>query len=196
MSPEHGDGPGVLDRRWSAKVLELGAGLEHAGIPHAFGGAIAMNYHREPRATLDIDVNVFLTEGAEDAGLRALAGVYEIADPVRLRDEIARTGQARTLWEGTYVDLFFANTDFHLSMSRRVDSQPFADGRIMVLSIEDLLVCKAIFDRPKDWVDIEAVVRTKVGDLDYDYMTHWLGQFVSADDPRWDRLDALPRGPR
>lgn len=172
-------------------MIELSAALEHGSIPHAFGGAIAMNYHREPRATLDIDINIFLTEGNEGVGLQVLSSIYAVTDPAGLQDEVARTGQARTLWDGTYVDLFFANTDFHLSMSQRVQRQPFADATIAVLSIEDLLVCKAIFDRPKDWVDIEAVMRTKRSDLDDGYVNEWLGQFVSADDPRWARLDAI-----
>src|SRR5947209_7381077 len=29
-------------------------------IPHAFGGALALAYYAEPRATIDIDLNVFV----------------------------------------------------------------------------------------------------------------------------------------
>lgn len=34
--------------------------LEHAlsGIPHAFGGALALAYYAEPRATIDIDLKI------------------------------------------------------------------------------------------------------------------------------------------
>jgi hypothetical protein len=60
-----------------------------------------------------------------------------------------------------------------------------------VLSIEDLLICKALFDRPKDWVDIEAVAKTRQGDLDRPYLGGWLGRFLPPEDPRLDRIKAI-----
>jgi hypothetical protein len=62
---------------------------------------------------------------------------------------------------------------------------------IPVLSIEDLLICKALFDRSKDWVDIEAVAKTRRGELDRSYINSWLGRFLPADDPRHARIEAL-----
>ena len=38
----------------------LADALEHAGIPYAVGGAIAYGLHAPPRATNDVDLNVFL----------------------------------------------------------------------------------------------------------------------------------------
>lgn len=55
----------------------------------------------------------------------------------------------------------------------------------------DLLICKALFDRSKDWVDIEAVAKTRRGDLDRPYITEWLGRFLPADDPRRARIAAM-----
>ncbi|MBI1843131.1 MAG: hypothetical protein HYR89_00725, partial [Actinobacteria bacterium] len=40
------------------KVLALTCALD--GVPHAFGGALALAYYAEPRATIDIDLNVFV----------------------------------------------------------------------------------------------------------------------------------------
>jgi hypothetical protein len=42
------------------KVPAVHRSLDGAGIHHAFGGAIAFAYHGVPRATADVDVNVFL----------------------------------------------------------------------------------------------------------------------------------------
>jgi len=39
------------------KVVAIDSAL--TGLPHAFGGALALAYYAEPRATVDIDVNVF-----------------------------------------------------------------------------------------------------------------------------------------
>jgi len=40
------------------KILAVDRAFER--VPHAFGGAISLAYHAEPRATIDIDVNVFV----------------------------------------------------------------------------------------------------------------------------------------
>ncbi len=46
------------------RVAALHAALRGAGIPHAFGGALALAFcTAEPRGTQDIDVNVFLPPG-------------------------------------------------------------------------------------------------------------------------------------
>ena len=60
---------------------------------------------------------------------------------------------------------------------------PFADARIRVLSPEHLTVCKAVFDRPKDWVDIEAIHATFDGiawTLDSaQQILPWLGKLLT-----------------
>ena len=97
------------------------------------------------------------------------------------------------MWAGTYVDLFLSNTDFHTAMFERLQHQPFGDRQIPVLSIEDLLICKVLYDRGKDWVDIEAVAATRQAELDYGYMVGWLSEFIDAVDPRHARLADLKR---
>lgn len=176
---------------WDQKVVKLNAALAERGIPYAFGGAIALNYHREPRSTLDIDLNIFLAPEYEDTALAALGDVYDLADQERVGRELRRDGQTRSLWGNTYVDLFLANTDFHAAMAERVQRQPFGETTIPVLSIEDLLICKALYDRTKDWGDIEAVAKTRRGDLDRHHIAGWLDRFLPSDDPRLDRIKAI-----
>ena len=51
----------ALDGQPRRAALRLHAGLESGGIPHAFGGAIALaDWTLEPRGTRDIDVNLFV----------------------------------------------------------------------------------------------------------------------------------------
>lgn len=176
---------------WDQKVIKLNEVLAERDIPYAFGGAIALNYHREPRSTLDIDINIFVPPEREEAVLAAIGDVYKLADHKRVSRDLRRDGQARSSWGDTYVDLFLANTDLHASMAERVQRQPFGDATIPVLSIEDLLICKALFDRAKDWVDIEAVTKTRRGGLDQPYITGWLDRFLPADDPRHGRIAAM-----
>jgi hypothetical protein len=50
-------------------------------------------------------------------------------------------------------------------------------------------VCKAIFNRPKDWLDIEQML-VCVDELDMDEIRGWLDRIVGADDPRRERFRA------
>lgn len=176
---------------WDQKILRLNDELQAHRLPYAFGGAIALNYHREPRSTLDIDINVFVDPGQGQAVLQALQGLYGLEGQERATADLRETGQARTIWGSTFVDLFLANTDFHTSMASRLERQPFGDGEIPVLAIEDLLVCKVLFDRPKDWVDIEAVAKTRHDQLDGEYVQRWLGAFLEPNAPRVLRVAEL-----
>jgi len=91
-------------------------------LPYAFGGAIALNYHREPPSTLDIDINVFVTPEQDAAVLEALGAIYNLEGQERAVGELRQEGQARTLWGDTFVDLFLANTDFHGSMAANMQT--------------------------------------------------------------------------
>lgn len=173
---------------WGEKVLRLADELQARHLPYAFGGAIALNYHREPRSTLDIDINVFVKPEDDDPLVEALSSLYGLEGQERSLQELRQDGQTRTTWGSTFVDLFLANTDFHLSMAERVERQPFGDQQIPVLTIEDLLICKVLFDRPKDWIDIEAVGQTRTTQLDSGYIQHWLKQFLEPGDPRFSRV--------
>ena len=67
---------------------------------------------------------------------------------------------------------------------------PFADGTIRILSPEHLVVCKAVFDRSKDWSDIEQIV---IGEsvLDLGEILGWLQRILDSGDPRIDRIRKL-----
>ncbi len=139
-------------------IVSLHEMLDSAGVPHQFGGAIALAWYRNPRATTDIDVNLTLPpEAAEPVlGLLGLLGVTVTAED---RATIVQDGQARLDWGGSYLDVFFATMDLHLEMAERARLVRFGPVDIPILAPEHLIVCKAIFDRPKDWLDIEEMLR-------------------------------------
>lgn len=170
------------------KLIRLHEALAGAKIPHAFGGALALAYYAEPRATLDIDVNVFRPATDWEQVLDALAplGVKAHADPAPL----LRDSQTRWLWDSTPVDLFFNNDPIHHAMADAIRKVPFAETRIPVLSPEHLLICKVAFDRPKDWIDIEQMIFLQP-DLDRAEIERWIDRMLDVDDPRRARIDEL-----
>jgi len=170
------------------KVLAIHDGLRAARIGHAFGGALALAYYAEPRATIDIDINVFVAPDRHDA-VHAALGPLGVADEV---DEaaLARDGQCRWWWGRTPVDLFFAYDELHDAMRRAARTVPFGDATIPVLAPEHLTVCKAVFDRPKDWLDIEQILVCE-GDLDVPEVERWLTRIAGPEDRRTQRFGEL-----
>ncbi|MGE3074480.1 MAG: hypothetical protein AB7N24_00005, partial [Dehalococcoidia bacterium] len=59
---------------------------------------------------------------------------------------------------------------------------------ITVLSGEDIVVFKVIFNRPLDWRDIERLFGQSTTRIDLEYVTGWLGEILGADDSRIQRL--------
>jgi hypothetical protein len=180
----------VTQRSLAQRIVEIHQAL--AAIPHAFGGALALAYYAEPRATIDIDLNVFVTVDRfpDVAGPLGDLGV-SIDDSVA--ELVRRHGQARAMWEETPIDVFFAYDAFHDVAATARRDVPFAGGEIPILSPEHLIVCKAVFNRAKDWVDIDAMLATEPA-LDVAEIVRWVGRIAGDTDPRFERVAALLAG--
>jgi hypothetical protein len=139
------------------RLFALHDSLRVADVPHAFGGAIALAYcTNEPRGTRDLDVNIFVPAAEALDVLRHLPPEIEIdADA---KQALLRDGQVRLWWLETPVDLFFNNLPFHEVVARGVVEVPLEGRTIPVLDGPSLIVFKAMFDRTKDWADIEEIV--------------------------------------
>jgi hypothetical protein len=159
-------------------------------VPHAFGGALSLAYHAEPRGTIDIDLNVFVSDDrfADVAGPLARLGVA-VADPA-IEELVHRDGQVRVMWDATPIDLFFAYDPFHRSAAAAIQVVPFADVTIPILSADHLVVCKAVFNRPKDWIDISAIVAAETP-IDAAEVLRWVGRIAGDEDPRYERIAAV-----
>ena len=171
------------------KVVAIHEALRAAKIPHAIGGALALAYYGEPRATIDVDINLFISpERWED--------VVEVFSPLGIDTDdfdsqaVLRDGQCRLFWGQNPVDLFFSSVPIHEEMPKQVRRLPFGDTTLPFVAPEHLAVFKAVFGRPKDWVDIEQMLLSTEG-LDVAEIERWLAQMVGEDDPRLKRLAEL-----
>jgi hypothetical protein len=168
------------------KLVALHRALARRRIPHAFGGAIALAYWTlDPRATSDIDVNVFLPAADSERALRALPS--EVDCPDGTVEAIVRDGQVRLWWDETPVDLFFDSIPVHEDAARHRKTVAFARARIPVLGPEELAIFKAMFDRTRDWADIEAMLAAET--LDLDAVRDTLRTLFADDDHRFARLE-------
>lgn len=170
------------------RLVAIHEALAGAGFDHAVGGAIALAVHvREPRFTADIDLNVIADPARPDELLSVLPPDVEIH--ATAADEIRRDGQTRLLWRDptTPLDLFFPqHPTYHRLVADRAELWEFPGASIKVMTATDLMVFKSLFDRSKDWVDIESLVECEAGDAAE--AAEWIAEFVGTDDPRFQRL--------
>lgn len=175
------------------KVVAIDRALDR--LPHAFGGALALAYYAEPRATIDIDINLFVPATAYDDVAGRLAPLGVSVDTSDARATVARDGQVRVFWGRTPLDLFFAYDRFHDAAARHCYRVPFAEVDIPILSATHLTVCKAVFARPKDWLDIETMLGFGTA-VDAAEALRWVARIAGDTDPRYERLAALLTSPR
>lgn len=172
------------------RILTLHRALETHEVAHAFGGAIALAYvTEEPRGTRDIDVNVFVpAERAPDVLQLLPRGIRQLRDTAR---KLAREGQVRLFWDDTPVDLFLNYAPIHEEAARHRRNVPFEGETIPILGPVELAVFKAMFDRLRDWGDIEEMA--KASTLDFDAVRDALVEMVGAEDERVKRLGEVAR---
>ena len=176
------------------KILAIGAAFDAAQIPHAFGGALALAYWATPRATLDIDVNVFTASEQSERVLAVLGALGVVAPSDAERRGLAERGQLRCRWEHVPIDLFFAYDPLHASCRERTLRVPFGAGAsIPILSAEDLAIFKVLFDRAKDWRDLAELLFVLGPDFDAAYALGWLRRILEPKDERLARFEALLR---
>ena len=170
------------------KLFAIHDSLTAAGLPHAFGGAIALAYcTEEPRGTRDLDVNIFVDAAKAEATLSALP------DGVTVTEEniaaVLRDGQARLRWDDIPVDVFLNNMPLHEAVASAVVWVPLERREVPVLDCASLAIFKAFFDRTKDWADLEAIAEATPEDIETAAAT--ITELVGPEDPAVKRLEQL-----
>lgn len=170
------------------KLFAVHDSLMTAGMAHAFGGAIALAYcTEEPRGTRDIDVNIFTDSANAGKALGALPlGVSVTAKDI---ETTKRDGQTRLWWDDTPIDVFLNNHPYHEVVAGGVTWVPLAKREIPVLGCASLVVFKALFNRTRDWGDIEAIAETSPQHINE--ASAALTEMIGADDPICIRLSSL-----
>lgn len=170
------------------QITQLHRELKGADVGHAFGGALALAWCTErARATIDIDINVFVDADHADTVYDALPAAIDVTNADR--DAIRDDGQTRLWWEQTPVDIFFNTTEFHADAANRARIESFAGEEVPFLACRDLAVFKAFFNRTKDWADLEEMHAAR--SLDVEAILGVLVKYLGADDERIERLRSL-----
>jgi hypothetical protein len=172
----------------ATKLFAIHDALSAAGLAHAFGGAIALAYcTEEPRGTRDLDLNIFSDASRAETALAALPDEVSVT-PTDI-ETVAREGQARLWWDDTPIDVFLNNHPFHEAVAGGVTWVLFDQRKIPVLDCASLVVFKALFNRTRDWADIEAVSERSPADIDKAAAV--IEEMLGDGDPIYRRLASL-----
>jgi hypothetical protein len=172
-------------------AVHFAKALQAAHVPYAIGGAIAYGFFGAARGTHDVDINLFVEGDQVRPALTALISAgLEIDEPLSLVSAAER-GDARGVFRGLPVDLFFNSIPVHERAAQRTREVTLHGVSIRVLSPEDTAVFKMLFFRGKDLIDVERLLGIMQSSLDRAYVRSALIEVVGEDDFRtrkWDEL--------
>lgn len=172
-------------------AVTIAGALEDAGVPYALGGALAYIVHAIPRATNDIDLNVFVPMDDTRHALEVLRAAGVELDVDSAVEIAAARGDGRGRFREIRVDLFFNSIPLHEHALARRQRVTLRGRSVWVLSAEDLVVLKLLFNRGKDHLDVERLLAIQGGRFDIKYTRGQLVAHIGEDDERVERLDAL-----
>jgi hypothetical protein len=180
-------------------LLGLARFLEERDIPYMVIGGLANAVWGEPRATLDIDVTVWV----EDREIAAVVGELTSAFRALDADPVAFVGHTRVLplesGEGVRIDLIFGLLPFEREAIRRACPVAIAGGSVRFCTAEDLVLMKIISSRDRDQADARAIVLRRLAELDLGYLEPRIAELaalLARDDikRRWEEWKASAAG--
>jgi len=167
--------------------------LEAQGLAYAIGGAVAYGYWGVPRATVDVDLNLFVEGDDLRHAIAALRlGGAEIDEASALASSEAR-GDFRGRVSGMRLDVFTPSIEFSFEAGRTRVRTELLGEPVWILSAEATAVFKLLFFRPKDVLDLERLVAVQGERVDRAYIRGWLVDMMGEEDVRvrrWDRIVA------
>jgi hypothetical protein len=170
--------------------------LDRHGLGYAIVGAIALGFYAAPRATIDVDINIFVppADGLSVA-LRALsdAGFVAHEDDATLHARANAEGQFRGTISGLRVDVFVPAIAYYAELADRRRQVVLLGRPAWILGPEDLVVLKLMFFRRKDLADVEALLRDQGVSVDRTFIRAKLIELVGADDERMTTLESIER---
>ena len=149
--------------------------FETQQIQYMVIGGIATSIYGIPRQTFNIDIKFSLAGKKIEEFLSILASVTSIVpeDPITF---IKETGVVPIELNGVRIDLILARLPFEQESLQRSKKQTVFGVDIIITSIEDLIIQKAISPRGKDWMDIEGIVENHGSELDWSYTLEHIKQ--------------------
>jgi hypothetical protein len=147
-------------------LAEIRTFLVQHDIRHVVIGGIANAIWGRPRGTLDADLKVLLGELGIQAFVELIGAAFRfrVPDPVPF---VRRTYVAPILASNDVgLDLALGFLPYEVETVERAILVQYHGVAFSVCTAEDLIIHKAISERPKDWADIEGILARQASALD------------------------------
>ena len=167
------------------QLLDICRFLERRKIPYMVVGGIAVGVWTAPRATVDLDFVIGVTETTAASFMRSAADAgLVVFDPkpielqrIKLLRAHAKGPKAQLLT----LDFILAEDHYQQASLERAISVPLKEQAIRIATPEDVILLKLLGGRGQDLVDAENIVRMRRETLDRDYLRRGAGQLSLAD---------------
>ena len=157
-------------------------------------GGVAASLLGKPRLTADVDA-VMLVSTDDLPRLVQAAALEGLAPRIADAEAFARRNRVLLLRHqdtGIDVDVSLGMLPFEVEAVERSVLYSLGDVSVRLPTPEDLIVFKAVAHRPRDLLDIQAIIASHP-DLDRARVEYWMRQFAQAlDMPElWDDIAKL-----
>lgn len=173
--------PDAVPASLAAALEALVLGLSSADVPAVVIGGVAASLLGRPRLTRDIDILIDLPEARWPeilASLKPYGIEPRIADPL----EFARRARVLLLTHSPSqidIDVVLGGLPFELDAIEAGQVHSLGAFDIRVPRVEDLMIMKAVAQRPRDLIDLEALLDTHP-EADLDRVRQWVREFAVA----------------
>lgn len=173
-----------------AALAHLTRVLNAARVPYMVIGGLANIIWGEPRATLDIDVTVWVLEPQ----IPEFVAILERHFTPLVENPSAFIRDTRVLplegANGVRIDVIFGLLAFEEEAIARAATVEIAGVPVRFCTAEDLILMKIVSDRERDLADAQAIVHRRLPQLDRGYLEpriHELSRLLEKPDieARW-----------
>jgi hypothetical protein len=162
-----------------AALAALDATFRELHIPYMVIGGLANAQWGVPRATLDVDVTVWVEGGGLVGAIGELCSRHRslVANP---QEFVARTRVLPLEVEGTRADVVFGLLPYEQAAIARAVERPAGGAAVRFCTPEDLILHKIISGREKDREDVRGILAAQRGKLDLAYLEPRVRELASV----------------
>ncbi|MBC8204078.1 MAG: nucleotidyltransferase [FCB group bacterium] len=172
--------------RLEQSLFKIAIFLDDNIVPYMVIGGIANAVWGEPRATLDIDVTIWIENDKIPGFVDKVSQNFKILSRQPL-DFIEKTNVLPLIDDDVRIDIIFGRLPFEKEAVRRAVTRKINDHDIRFISVEDLIIQKIISEREKDYSDAQKLVSKNKKIINKKYIEKRLKKLSEL----FNRLDIL-----